>query len=328
MHSNAPGRWPDALPRSPSSSRRATGATRSTTSSKAAACANSPTTKRSTAGAAPPRSPTHLNSTSGAYASPTTTTSTAPVSATRTTCSPPLSTPSPNAARPRLVTQCWSTKSKTSTCSDRGSAAHSPATARHLVPGRRRPTSPLPRRVHPRRRRHLRHRPRHRAAHQLPQHPPDPRLRPTSLPTAHSPTSTPPPSPAAKKSRYSATASPSATSNAPHRGGLPATTPRPPPRHHHGTRPGDMAILCHTNADVRDLTNALAAHDVALTSLGLERRTRQQHQDRHHQPCQGPRLLRRVPSRPHQPRLAQVNPGRGQPGSPHQSRVRRTYPPT
>ena len=46
--------------------------------------------------------------------------------------------------------------------------------ARQPVPRRRRSTSPLPRRVHPRRGPHLRHRPRRRAPHQLPQHPPNP----------------------------------------------------------------------------------------------------------------------------------------------------------
>jgi hypothetical protein len=56
--------------------------------------------------------------------------------------------------------------------------------------------------------------------------------------------------------------------NAPHRRGL-ILQLRLALRHDtdHGTRPGDMAILCHTNADVRDLTNALAAYDVALISL-------------------------------------------------------------
>jgi AAA domain/Nuclease-related domain len=34
-----------------------------------------------------------------------------------------------------------------------------------------------------------------------------------------------------------------------------------------GTRPGDMAILCHTRADVGFLTSALTAHDVTLTPL-------------------------------------------------------------
>ena len=120
---------------------------------------------------------------------------------------------------------------------------------RHPVPRRRRPTSPLPWRFHPRRRRHLRHRPRRRAAHQLPQHPPDPRRRPPARrrPRLHRPrhhTRTRPPA----TSKPSATAHPSASST-------PATTAASStPRQSYATTPptasdrGDMAILCHTRA--------------------------------------------------------------------------------
>jgi hypothetical protein len=56
--------------------------------------------------------------------------------------------------------------------------------------------------------------------------------------------------------------------DAPHRRGL-ILQLRLAMRHDatHGTRPGDMAILCHTRADLGYLTTALTAYDIPLTPL-------------------------------------------------------------
>ncbi|MBL8928066.1 MAG: hypothetical protein JNM77_17820 [Pseudonocardia sp.] len=56
--------------------------------------------------------------------------------------------------------------------------------------------------------------------------------------------------------------------NAPHRRGL-LLLLRLALRHDtdDGTRPGDMAVLCHTRADVSHITSELTAHGIPLTAL-------------------------------------------------------------